>query len=192
MPKKKIGTLYNKPIVEGDINLVTTNETHINSLSINKNESNNESVSTSNIKYYKVIFDSSNEAFITVFSFLPILSTHSVIVENRIINRINLDIMAGDGSEIGIIPTNPFYYIDSKTLVDLTTLKGFSIYTDKQTVLKTTNRTNPSKRYMEVEGDIVKQIATLFNAPESEIASFIEAANIKEITEEEYNKLIEQ
>ena len=190
--KRRIGTLYNKPIVEGDINLVTTNETHINSLSINKNESNNESVSTYNIKYYKVIFDSSNEAFITVFSFLPALSTHSVIVENRIINRINLDIMEGDGSAIGIVPTNPFYYIDSKTLVDLTTLKGFSIYTDKQTVLGTTNRTNPSKRYVEVEGDIVKQIATLFNTPESEIASFIEAANIKEITEEEYNKLIEQ
>ena len=191
MPKKKIGTLYNKPIVEGDINLVTTNETHINSLSINKNESSNENVSTSNIKYYKAVFNSSNEAFIEVFNFLPTLSIHSVIVENRIINRIILDIMSGDGSGVGIVPTNPFYYINSEALVDLTTLKGFSIYTDKQTVLGTNNRTNPSKRYMKVEGDIVKQIATIMNIPESDIATFIEEANIKEITEEEYNKLIE-
>ena len=30
--KKRIGTIYNKPIVEGDLNLVTKNEIHKNSL----------------------------------------------------------------------------------------------------------------------------------------------------------------
>lgn len=30
--KRKIGTIYNKPIVTGDKNLVTKNETHISEL----------------------------------------------------------------------------------------------------------------------------------------------------------------
>lgn len=189
--KKKIGTLYGKPIVEGDINLITNNEIHINNLNSNKNESDNESVNNSNIKYYKVIFDDSNEQFVEVFNFLSTLSIHSAIVENRIINRILISVSGSDNSYVGAIPTNPFYFVEDTMLVNLTKLKGFSIYTDKQTLMRTDNKTKPSISYIEIEGDIVKQISTYIGASESEIASLIEEANIKEITEEEYNKLIE-
>lgn len=119
------------------------------------------------------------------------LSIHSAIIENRIINRILISVLSTDNSEVGCIPTNPFYYVEDTMLVDLTKLKGFSIYTDKQTLMLTNTKKNPSIEYIEIEGDIVKQISTYRGASESETASLIEGANIKEITEEEYNKLIE-
>lgn len=48
--KRKIGELYNKPIVEGDKNLVTKNETHISELQGN---SNNEGGENGNIELTK-------------------------------------------------------------------------------------------------------------------------------------------
>lgn len=48
--KKRIGWLYNKPIIQGDKNLKTPNELHIDELSSNSSGEGEES----EIKYYKV------------------------------------------------------------------------------------------------------------------------------------------
>ena len=78
------------------------------------------------------------------------LSIHSAIIENRIINRILISVLSTDNSEVGCIPTNPFYYVEDTMLVDLTKLKGFSIYTDKQTL--------NSKSIVSINKNLIKSI----------------------------------
>lgn len=52
--KKRIGTLYNKPIIEGDINLKTPNEIHKNELKGGGDNSSGSSVSKYAPRYYKI------------------------------------------------------------------------------------------------------------------------------------------
>ena len=54
--KKRIGTLYNKPIIEGDINLKTPNEIHKNELKGGGNNPSGGSVSKYAPRYFKIDF----------------------------------------------------------------------------------------------------------------------------------------
>lgn len=55
--KRRIGTIYNKPIIEGDINLKTPNEIHKNELKGGGDNSNGGSVNKYAPRYFKIDWD---------------------------------------------------------------------------------------------------------------------------------------
>lgn len=88
--KKKIGNLRGKSIVEGDINLVTANELHINSLSKSDNGG-----SGSNVEYEYFITDNPND---DVGVWNKVRSIASVCITSCVIG------LQGDGDTIVVIP----------------------------------------------------------------------------------------
>lgn len=59
--KKRIGTIYNKPIIEGDINLKTPNEIHKNELKGGGDNSSGSSVSKYAPRYFKIDWDKASK-----------------------------------------------------------------------------------------------------------------------------------
>lgn len=194
--KKKIGTLYGKPIVEGDTNLVTNNEVHINNL--NNKEINNNNNNSSEFKYYSLKTDKSNEDFLFIFQFIKLIPIFQAINKDGIFNNIIVTDYDSTGSIEGYINYGIFSSIDGSSVIDIESLKAICICTKPQYInIKDKNSTQKYK----VEGDLANQIyiviSTLYKdniPPELSLNSLYEmlnTANIKEITEEEYNKLIE-
>ena len=59
--KKRIGTIYNKPIIEGDINLKTPNEIHKSELKGGGDNPSGGSVSKYAPRYFKIDWDKASE-----------------------------------------------------------------------------------------------------------------------------------
>lgn len=115
--KKRIGTLYNKPIIEGDINLKTPNEIHKNELKGGENSGG--SVSKYAPRYYKVA-----ESFPYPFDeFLYFVANVKVKVdENTYIYPVLLaDNALNEGKILGFAFT-PFY---GKTFKNVTFIYSF-------------------------------------------------------------------
>lgn len=64
--KKRIGTIYNKPIIEGDINLKTPNEIHKNELKGGENSGS--SVSKYAPRYFKIDWNKASKNMYEIFT----------------------------------------------------------------------------------------------------------------------------
>lgn len=110
--KKKIGTLYGKPIVEGDVNLVTTNETHINNLQSQSNKEDNK------VEYYRIY--GNTDLLSMVSSTLPGLI--KIVDKNK--NRVNSISSSGSTSTpdskyyIEICCNPPFFVFISESNIN--------------------------------------------------------------------------
>lgn len=189
--KKKIGTLRGKPIVEGDSNLVKKTEINISTIGNNSNSSN-----SSLFKYYTITIgdlDLDNETVQVMFTLLNYTPVFSVIANNKLINSFSCETYDnGAYSDIdGHMIVSPLYNKAGKLFIDFTTLKGFCLYTGKQYVGISIDKTYTSFNYITLEGDLISQLSILF--PNADLSELIESISnmFKEISEEEYLNLIE-
>lgn len=112
--KRKIGEIYNKPIVEGDINLKTPNEIHKSELS-GGGESNE-------VKYYYYLLEQDYDLEPVTRTVIDIINTSIAPIESMLIQLNGKDI----NSTIGIVKTN----VIPKALGNETII-GFSIKDEK-------------------------------------------------------------
>lgn len=142
--------------------------------------------------------DKSNEYFLFIFQFIVLIPIFQAINKEGIFNNIIITDYDGNNSIEGYRNYGVFSSIDGSNVIDMESLKAICIYIKPQYI---NIRDNNSIRKYKVEGDLANQIYIVISVlhgddipPELSLNSIYEmlnTANIKEITEEEYNKLIE-
>lgn len=94
--KKRIGTLYNKIIIEGDINLKTPNEIHKNELKRKDNSNGGDSINEYAPRYFKIDWEKADENWKYCLFEIPgkndskLSSTTKIIAGTPIITAYNI------------------------------------------------------------------------------------------------------
>lgn len=213
---KRIGTLNNIPIVEGD-----ANELKVNNILYDKKEDGIDllkrgddgklhSISNGNsslFKYYEIPdADSSdyNEPTLYILQILSRLPVFSVIyvdtksLSYKLVNNFSCtDNSASNDNIKSAVVSSLFKYGDATSPIgDLSKIKGVCLYTGKQ-IMGTISAKTESPKFIELEGDLVSYISAVVNTTSGsinieEIKSVISQSNIKEISEKEYLDLLNQ
>lgn len=213
---KRIGTLNNIPIVEGD-----ANELKVNNILYDKKEDGIDllkrgdddklhSISSGNsslFKYYEIPdadspdFNESTFYTLAILSRLPVFSVIYVDTESLSYKLVNNFSYTNNSASIDSIKSAvvfPLFKYDDDTLPigNLSKVKGVCLYTGKQIMGTISARTEPPK-FIELEGDLVSCISVIGNTTSGsinieEIKSMISQSNIKEISEKEYLDLLNQ
>lgn len=87
--KKRIGTIYNKPIIEGDINLKTPNEIHKSELKGGGDNTSGGSVSKYAPRYFKIDWDKASKDWEYVLSLHSSFENLAVIISSS--NKLNIN-----------------------------------------------------------------------------------------------------
>lgn len=213
---KRIGTLNNIPIVEGD-----ANELKINNILYDKKEDGIElfkrgddgevhsitSGSSSLFKYYEIPDanspDSNESTFytLTILSNLPVFSVIYVDTESlsyKLVNNFSCTNNSASNDSIKTALVSPlFKYGDGNSPIgNLSKVKGVCLYTGKQITGIISAKTE-SPKFIELEGDLVSYFSAVVTTTSGsinieEIKSMISQSNIKEISEKEYLDLLNQ
>ena len=211
---KRIGTLNNIPIVEGD-----ANELKINNILYDKKEDGIDflkrgddgklhsisSGSSSLFKYYEIPdanssdFNESTFYTLTILSVLPVFSVIYVDTESlsyKLVNNFSCTNNSASNDSIKTAVVSPlFKYGDGNSPIgNLSMVKGICLYTGKQ-IMGTISAKTESPKFIELEGDLVSYFSAAANStPGSisieEIKSMISQSNIKEISESGYLDLL--
>lgn len=213
---KRIGTLNNIPIVEGD-----ANELKINNILYDKKEDGIDllkrgddgklhsisSGSSSLFKYYEIPdanssdFNEYTSSTLTILSMLPVFSVIYVDTESlsyKLVNNFSCTNNSASNDSIKTAVVSPlFKYGDGNLPIgNLSKVKGVCLYTGKQ-IMGTISSKTESPKFIELEGDLMSYFSAAINStPGSinieEIKSMISQSNIKEISEKEYLDLLNQ
>lgn len=211
---KRIGTLNNIPIVEGD-----ANELKINNILYDKKEDGIDllkrgddgklhsisSGSSSLFKYYEIPDanspDSNESTFyiLTILSVLPVFSVIYVDTESlsyKLVNNFSYTNNSASNDSIKTALVSPlFKYGDGNSPIgNLSKVKGVCLYTGKQ-IMGIISAKTESPKFIELEGDLVSYLSAASNntfEPVSieEIKLMISQSNIKEISESGYLDLL--
>lgn len=170
--KKRIGWLYGKPIVIGDKNLLTKNETHTEQLK-----------ASSDIIFYKIKEGVDATILLDTLAYIPIIGV--VTPEGQ-----KIDSVVYQGSSTSTIePPLVFSFNNYGGIL------GFKISRKKVSTLSYTRATGRTEIWEFVEGDIVEKIISFFvylGQSGPQISSYVKqicGSTLEEITEEEYDKL---
>lgn len=172
MGKKRIGWLYGKPIVIGDKNLLTKNETHTEQLK-----------ASSDIIFYKIKEGADVAYLLEAITYIPIIGV--VTPEGQKIDSV----VYKRSSDSTIEPPLVFSYNNYGGIL------GFKISRKKVSTLSYTKSTGKPEIWEFVEGDIVEKIISFFEylgQSDPQIPSYVKElceSILEEITEEEYDKL---
>lgn len=213
---KRIGTLNNIPIVEGD-----TNELKVNNILYDKKEDGIDllkrgddgklhSISSGNsslFKYYEIPDKNSPDytkftlSTLNILSILPVFSVIYVDTESlsyKLVNNFSCNDNSASNDNIKSAVVSPlFEYGDGTSPIgNLSKVKGVCLYTGKQ-IMGTISAKTESPKFIELEGDLVSYFNAFLNATSElinieEIKSMISQSNIKEISEKEYLDLLNQ
>ena len=172
MGKKRIGWLYGKPIIIGDKNLLTKNETHTEQLN-----------TSSDIIFYKIKDGVDVTAMLDAITSIPIIGVvtpEGQKVDNVLIQRSS---------------TTALEHPLSFSWNNYGGILGFKISRKKVNTLSYISSTKKTEIWEFAEGDIVeKTISLLANLGQSDpqISDYFKdmyESTLEEITEEEYDKL---
>ena len=211
---KRIGTLNNIPIVEGD-----ANELKVNNILYDKKEDGIDllkrgddgklhsisSGSSSLFKYYEIPdanspdFNVTTFYVLTILSVLPVFSVIYVDTESlsyKLVNNFSCTINSASNDSIKTAAVSPlFKYGDGNSPIgNLNTVKGVCLYTGKQ-IMGIISAKTESPKFIELEGDLVSYFSAVVNATSEstnteEIKLMISQSNIKEISESGYLDLL--
>lgn len=211
---KRIGTLNNIPIVEGN-----ANELKINNILCDKKEDGIDllkrgddgklhsisSGSSSLFKYYEIPdskspdFNEGTFYMLTVLSMLPVFSVIYVDTESlsyKLVNNFSCFNKTASNDSIRTAVVSPLfkYGDDNSPIGNLSNVKGVCLYTGKQIMGTISAKTEPPK-FIELEGDLVSYFNIATNdTPDpvsiEEIKLMISQSNIKEISESGYLDLL--
>lgn len=209
---KRIGTLNNIPIVEGD-----ANELKVNNILYDKKEDDIDllkrgddgklhsisSGSSSLFKYYEIPdihsndFTETTDELLLILSLLPVFSTiygDEKSLKCKLVNNLIYNNSSTSDFNIDISVVSPFTRYGHNYLYIGHDIKGFCLYTGKQ-ILGTISDTKISQ-FIEFEGDLASYLYKYFNRSDSsgvsmeQIQSSIAQSNIKEISESGYLDLL--
>lgn len=211
---KRIGTLNNIPIVEGD-----ANELKINNILYDKKEDGIDllkrgddgklhsisSGSSSLFKYYEIPdinsddFTDSTGSMLNILSWLPVFSTiygDTKSLKCKLINNLIYQNPSASGFDINTAVVSPFAVGGNKYSYIGHDIKGFCLYTGKQILGSISD--GKISQFIELEGDLASYLYKYFNTGASsgvtmeQIQSRIAQSNIKEISESGYLDLLNQ
>lgn len=213
---KRIGTLNNIPIVEGD-----ANELKVNNILYDKKKDGIDllkrgddgklhsisSGSSSLFKYYEIPdanspdFNEGTSYTLIMLSVLPVFSVIYVDTESlsyKLVNNFSYTNNSASNDSIKTALVSPlFKYGDGNSPIgNLSKVKGVCLYTGKQ-IMGIISAKTESPKFIELEGDLVSYFSAVVNATSGsinieEIKSIISQSNIKEIPEKEYLDLLNQ
>ena len=211
---KRIGTLNNIPIVEGD-----ANELKINNILYDKKEDGIDllkrgddgklhSISSgSNLlfKYYEIPdanssdFNGATSYTLDILSMLPVFSVIYVDTESlsyKLVNNFSCINNSASNDSIETAVVSPlFKYGDGNSPIgNLSKVKGVCLYTGKQ-IMGTISAKTESPKFIELEGDLVSYFSAVDNNISGsmsieQIKLLISQSNIKEISENGYLDLL--
>ena len=209
---KRIGTLNNIPIVEGD-----ANELKINNILYDKKENGIDllkrgddgklhsisSGSSSLFKYYEIPdiysddFTDSTSSMLNILSLLPVFSTiygDEKSLKCKLVNNLIYNNSSASDFNIDTAVVSPFTICGNNYSYIGMDIKGFCLYTGKQILGSISD--NKISQFIELEGDLASYLYKYFNTGASsgatmeQIQSIIAQSNIKEISESEYLNLL--
>ena len=180
--KKRIGTIYNKPIIEGDINLKTPNEIHKNELKGGGDNSSGSSVSKYAPRYFKIDWNVASKDWEAVLSLGNVDSTVSL---TNIVMNIGATFKRSihlDNGKAYYITAYPFFNLDKD---DDYSFSYNPLYIE-QSLLDALN-IEAKGGIMNFE-DIIKICSNYFSIVFNRELN-LSMEGITEITEEEYYKI---